>query len=39
MYADDFFGHHGAKIVLMASGLLTAWRGFVNSQTEDRHND
>jgi uncharacterized membrane protein len=35
MYAEDFFGHHGAKIVLMVSGLLTAWRGFANSQKDE----
>lgn len=26
--AEDLFGKHGAKIVLVISGLLTAWRGF-----------
>ena len=35
MYADDLFGRHGAKLILVASGVLTAWRGFINSQPKD----
>lgn len=32
--AEELFGKHGAKWVLIASGLLTAWRGFWVSNFE-----
>ena len=29
--ADGIFDEHALKYVLLASGLLTAWRGYFNS--------
>jgi hypothetical protein len=33
--AGDLFTARTLKILLMISGLLTAWRGFVNSRNRD----
>lgn len=35
LQAEDLFGKHGAKYVLVISGLLTAWRGFWLSQNAE----
>jgi len=33
--AGDLFSARTMKLILMSSGLLTAWRGFVNSRNRD----
>lgn len=33
--AGDFFTRRELQFIMMASGILTAWRGFVNSRNAD----
>jgi hypothetical protein len=33
--AGDFFSRRALQLVIMLTGLLTAWRGFANSKNND----
>jgi hypothetical protein len=33
--AGDFFSKHALQFLIMTTGLLTAWRGFVNTKNSD----